>query len=173
MQQHVSEFLRAQVRAHAYSERQSMRMQKRNIFHIYIVLITSKLTLLWPCKVSRKFSKAEPPHFWTTLNTARKVTLWNCQSKLEKTTGWRETIKAQLISHLKISKSSAICDLPKPLSTDVFLQKWDKNGIQNVSAHWQYSQSADVLNSRRELQSADHDDNRKPIIYTSKLIEMR
>ena len=158
----------------AYNTRQAMRTQKLNIFYIYIVLITSKLTLLCPCKVSRKFSKAEPPpHFWTTLNTARKVTLWNCQSQLEKTTGRRETIKAQLISHLKISKSSAICDLPKPLSTDVFLQKWDKNGIQNVSAHWQYSQSADVLNSSRELQPADHDDNRKPIIYTSKLIEMR
>ena len=60
MQQHVSKFLRAQVRARVYSARQSMRMQKLNIFHIYIVIITSKLTLLWPCKVSRNFSKTEP-----------------------------------------------------------------------------------------------------------------
>ena len=39
MQQHVSKFLRAQVRANAYSERQSMRIQKLNISHIYIALI--------------------------------------------------------------------------------------------------------------------------------------
>ena len=50
-----------EISARAYSARQSMRMQKLNLFYIYIVLITSKLTLLWPCKVSRKFSKTDPP----------------------------------------------------------------------------------------------------------------
>ena len=48
MQQHVSKFLRAQVRARVYSSRQSTRMQKLNIFHIYIVLITSKLRTFEP-----------------------------------------------------------------------------------------------------------------------------
>ena len=49
--------------ARAHSGRQSMRMQKLNIFHIYIALIIWKLTFLWPCKVSRKSSKAAPPVF--------------------------------------------------------------------------------------------------------------
>ena len=70
---HTATCLEISARA---SARQSMRMQKLNIFYIYIVLITSKLTLLWPCKVSRKSSKtAPPPHFWTTLNTARATLL--------------------------------------------------------------------------------------------------
>ena len=55
---HTATCLEISARA---SARQSMRMQKLNLFYIYIVLITSKLTLLWPCKVSRKFSKTVPP----------------------------------------------------------------------------------------------------------------
>ena len=55
---HTATCLEISARA---SARQSMRMQKLNLFYIYIVLITSKLTLLWPCKVSRKFSKTAPP----------------------------------------------------------------------------------------------------------------